>query len=319
MNKLPQVSIALCTYNGAKFLEQQLDTLVNQTYKNIEIVVVDDCSTDGTLVILNKYAIQYPQFQVYQNKNNLGFTRNFEKVVNLCKGDLIALCDQDDIWHPQKIELQVNAISDNVLIYHDSEFIHEDGSSMNKKMSDVMNLYSGNHPQVFFFFNCVSGHSILMKRELLAVSLPLKEDYFHDWWLAYVATNIGSIDYLPQCLVKYRQHDKSDTNILRLKRKKEIHKFSSVNKLRRTYQWLAHCVSFDKNRDQKLIEQFYDAFTVRMHKYVSLKLSILLFNHRNLIFFIRKKSKVNRLNYIYSQIWGLRIKEVLSNNSDNKG
>ncbi|MDB5031056.1 glycosyltransferase family 2 protein [Mucilaginibacter sp.] len=311
MKSGPLVSVALCTYNGAAYLTQQLDTLVDQTYKNLEIVVVDDCSTDNTYDILTAYASRYPKIKHYQNESNLGFVKNFERAATLCTGELIALCDQDDIWDLEKIEKQVNAIKDNVLIYHDSEFIHEDGSPMNKKVSDVMNLYRGGEPEVFLFFNCVSGHSILMKRELLDEALPLKETYFHDWWLAYVATNISTIDFIPECLVKYRQHDKSDTNILRTKRDKEVHKHTSIQKLERIQTWLGHCAAYPKNKND-IAQQFYKAFTKRMGSYISFELSSLLIKYRNTIFLIRKKSKLNRANYIYSQIWGAKTKKLFS-------
>ncbi len=88
MKQGPLVSIALCTYNGAEYLPGQLDTLVNQTYKAIEIVVVDDCSTDETFTILTNYAAKYPQFKLYRNKSNLGFATNFERAVILCEGEL---------------------------------------------------------------------------------------------------------------------------------------------------------------------------------------------------------------------------------------
>jgi len=308
MENAPLISIALCTYNGDKFLAEQLDTLVNQTYREIEIVVVDDCSTDDTYTILENYASRYPQFKIHKNEENLGFTGNFEKAIKLCEGELIALCDQDDLWHPQKIELQAEALKDNIFVYHDSEFIHENGTTMNKKMSDLMNFYRGDEPEVFLFFNCVSGHSILMKRGLLDYALPLKEGFFHDWWLAYVATNIGKIDFLPQCLVQYRQHDKSDTNILRRERKKDSYRFSSVQKVERTYKWIAHCVAFEKNKNPRLINQVYDAFTLRMNGYFSIALSRVLYKYRKTIFFIRKKSRLSNLNYIYSQVWGLKTK-----------
>ncbi len=309
MSSGPLVSVALCTYNGAAYLGPQLDSLVNQTYNNIEIIVVDDCSTDNTHTILQDYAARYPQFKIHQNHQNLGFVKNFERAATLCTGELIALCDQDDIWLPEKIELQVNALGDHIFIYHDSEFIHEDGSPMHKKVSDVMNLYRGGEPEVFLFFNCVSGHSILMKRELLAEALPLKETYFHDWWLAYVATNMGAIDFIPQCLVKYRQHDNSDTNILRAKRDKEIHKHSSFHKLERIQTWLGYCAAYPKNKND-IAQQFHQAFTKRMGSYVSFKLSRLLIKYQRTIFFIRKKSKLNRANYIYSQVWGGRMKKL---------
>jgi len=312
MSGNPLVSIALCTYNGARFLSQQLDTLVNQTYQPIEIIAVDDCSTDDTFSILTEYANRYPQFKIYRNDANLGFTANFEKAVKLCTGELIALCDQDDLWDPKKIGLQANAISDHVLIYHDSEFVHEDGTPMHKKMSDLMNFYRGGDPEVFLFFNCVSGHSILMKRELVNEALPLKPGYFHDWWLAYIAANIGTIDFIPQCLVKYRQHDASDTNILRQKRKADTYKLSSVQKIQRIQQWLAYCAAFPKNKQQGVIDQFYKAFTERVNSYMSFSLSRLLFKYRRQIFYIRKRSKANMLNYIVGQVWGVKTKKLFS-------
>jgi glycosyltransferase involved in cell wall biosynthesis len=312
MKQSPLVSIALCTFNGAEYLAEQLNTLVNQTYKQIEIIAVDDCSTDSSYDILTTYAAQYPQIKIFKNEKNLGFTGNFERAVSLCTGEFIALCDQDDLWHPRKIELQVGAMGDNIFIYHDSEFIHEDGTSMNKKMSDIVNLYRGAQPEVFLFFNCVSGHAIMMKKELLEYALPLKKDYFHDWWLAYVAANIGKIDFIDQCLVQYRQHDKSDTNILRLERKKDSYKFSSVKKIERTHTWLGYCAGFSKNKHPKLIKQVYEAFTKKANSYISFRLSVLLFKHRHTIFFIRKKSNLSKANYIYSQIWGLKTKKLFN-------
>jgi len=305
------VSVAMCTYNGAPFLAGQLDTLVNQTYKFIEIVVVDDCSTDETFEILTAYAAKHPQLNIFQNKTNLGFIENFERAVSLCKGELIALCDQDDLWHPQKIELQVNGIEDNIFIYHDSEFIHEDGKNMNKKMSDLVNFYRGGVPEVFLFFNCVSGHSILMKRVLLDYALPLKKDFFHDWWLAYVATNIGTIDFIPQCLIKYRQHDKSETNILGLRREKDNYNLSSHQNFVKILKWLNFCISVKSNKSKVLTVQIYNACKKRLNSYVSFDLSWLLIKHWKTIFYIRKKPLLSNLNYVMKQVFGFKLKNLL--------
>jgi glycosyltransferase involved in cell wall biosynthesis len=235
MENLPLVSIALCTYNGGKFLAQQLDTLINQTYKNIEIIALDDCSTDETFSILSAYGKKYSNFFVYRNEKNLGFLKNFEKALHYCKGEFIAFCDQDDLWLPEKIAIQVAAIGDNQLIYHDSEFINEQNESLGKKMSDVFNFYRGDEPEVFLFSNCISGHAMLIRRELLQHAFPLKENYYHDWWLAYVAANIGTIDFIPQCLVRYRQHEKSNTDLLNLSKakKKKIESVSKVDRIKR--------------------------------------------------------------------------------------
>ena len=305
------VSIALCTYNGARFLREQLDTLVSQTYENIEIIAVDDCSTDGTFEILEAYAGKYPQIKVFRNQQNLGFIQNFDLSVRLCTGSLIALCDQDDLWHPRKIELQVNAIGENVFIYHDSEFIHQDGTSMNRKMSDLMNLYRGGNPEVFLFFNCISGHTILMKRELLDYALPMNNKYFHDWWLAYVATNIGEIDFIPECLVKYRQHDKSETNILQISRSKDNYKLSSYQHFDKTLNWLYYCSAFKANKNHVLIDQIYQAYKQRLSSFVSFKLSVLFFSHWEKIFYVKKKSAFSKLNYIRKQMFGFNSKNIV--------
>ena len=99
-NKL--VSIAMATYNGEKYLKEQLDSIYAQTYKDIEVIVCDDCSSDKTVEILDEYKEKYG-LKYYINEKNLGFKKNFEKAISLCSGDFIALADQDDIWIENKI------------------------------------------------------------------------------------------------------------------------------------------------------------------------------------------------------------------------
>jgi len=309
MKQDPLVSIALCTYNGAEYVAEQLDSLVNQTYQNIEIIVVDDCSTDSTFTILDDYASRYPQFKIYKNEKNLGFTRNFERAVKLCNSELIALCDQDDIWDPQKIELQVIAIKDNIFIYHDSEFIYKDGVAVNRKMSDLFNFYRGGRPEAFLFFNCVSGHTILMKKTLIEAALPLKGE-FHDWWLGYVATNIGKIDFIPQCLVKYRQHDNSETNILKIEREKDNYKMSSLQNYKRTLNRLKYFRSFKGNKNQAFITQIYNAYKQHADSYLSFELGTILFKNWKTIFYMSKKPILSKMNYIRKQFFGLKAKRI---------
>jgi glycosyltransferase involved in cell wall biosynthesis len=110
------ISIALCTYNGEKYLIEQLDTLVNQTYPKLEIIVVDDCSSDKTITILNDYLSKFPFIKLYQNEQNLGYIKNFEKAISLCNGELIALADQDDVWDLNKLTIMAEAINENMLL-----------------------------------------------------------------------------------------------------------------------------------------------------------------------------------------------------------
>src|SRR5687767_13263616 len=121
----PLVSIALATFNGQRFLAEQLDSLLRQTYSNLEIIISDDGSTDATVNIVASYAAAYPHIFVYRNTGEKGVASNFQHAIRQCKGDLIAFCDQDDIWLPGKIEKLVKEIGDASLIYHDSLLINE--------------------------------------------------------------------------------------------------------------------------------------------------------------------------------------------------
>lgn len=103
------ISIAIATYNGEMYLSQLLDSLFEQTVKATEIVVVDDCSCDKTVEILNSYSQKLP-LKIFVNKSNLGVNLNFEKAVSLCSGDFILLCDQDDFWLPNNIKCKVKAL-----------------------------------------------------------------------------------------------------------------------------------------------------------------------------------------------------------------
>ena len=109
MNFDPTVSIVMCTYNGARFLEQQLQSLVHQTYRITEILVFDDASVDGTTAIVKKFMEQFDFIKLTINHNNIGFNKNFEKAVQAANGDVIAICDQDDYWLSTKIEKMIQA------------------------------------------------------------------------------------------------------------------------------------------------------------------------------------------------------------------
>jgi glycosyltransferase involved in cell wall biosynthesis len=291
MENTPLISIAVCTYNGAKFLTKQLDTLVNQTYPNIEIVVVDDCSKDDTVTILNSYAVRYPNIRITQNQQNLGYIKNFEKAITLCKGDYIALSDQDDIWDLDKINLLYNNMGDSMLIYHDSEFIDDQGKLLGKKISDIVNMYSGDSPMPFFFFNCVSGHACMFKKELVKLYGPLNPDFHHDWWIALVAAHYGNISYFDKPLVQYRQHNTTSTDILGIQEKKtKTPRFSEVK-----VGWLKNVTRI------KELKPYIDNLLVAYQKRSFLgrfQLMALLLKYDKQLFALKKKGRVSSMNYI---------------------
>ncbi len=210
-NKLKLVSVALTTYNGEKFLQQQLDSIVNQTYSNIEIIIVDDCSTDRTQDLLNRFRQDYEgRIELYFNETNLGLVKNFEKVLGYCNGDFIALCDQDDVWESQKIERLVEHINSSSLIYSDASLIDDNGEVFVTSRTREYNLNnrSGLVFEDLLFKNYVVGCTALFKKSILIDVLPFPEHaLFHDWWIAIIASKSCGIKYLDESLVSYRQHN----------------------------------------------------------------------------------------------------------------
>jgi len=310
IDQVPLVSIALCTYNGEVYLKEQLDSLVNQTYPNMEILVCDDCSSDGTMDLLEQYAANYNFFTVTRNEYNLGYVKNFEKAIRSCKGEYIALSDQDDIWDLNKIQLMVDTIDKHLMVYHDSELIADDGISFNIKRSDIINLYHGNSPESFLLYNCVSGHSCLFSKRLLEYSLPFKKDYYHDHWLAYVAANVGSIGFVNKSLVKYRQHLNSNTDILKKKGKKNngFHDNNKALKLERELEWLKLCAQYPYNKNPEFVREFAHLFEKRMDTFISVSYASFLYKYSDLILSIPKKNSFSKSTFIFKQIWGLKAK-----------
>jgi glycosyltransferase involved in cell wall biosynthesis len=208
MHTHPLVSIVLGAYNGRKYLKEQIESILQQTYANIELIITDDCSTDHTPTILREYLNRDKRLQVHFNENNLGLIKNFEKAVQYAKGAYIAFADQDDVWLPEKIQLLIEHIGDNMLIYSDSAYIDAAGNLMGRKISDYRNLIKGKN---LYALDSESGiwvaaHAMMFRRELLDLALPFSNYINHDAWLVYIAMLKGEITFVPETLVLYRQH-----------------------------------------------------------------------------------------------------------------
>jgi glycosyltransferase involved in cell wall biosynthesis len=219
----PLVSVVLCTYNGAAFLEGQLASLLNQTHRPIEIIAVDDGSSDATVTILQDAAARHPHMKVFVNETNLGFVKNFEKGCRLSTGAYIALCDQDDFWLPDKIEKMVRAIGDYPMIYCDSKLWYEDSRTMRKNLSDVVPYQTFHDPLQLCIFSRMYGNATLFSRSLFLAATPFLDEVPHDGWLAYHATFHGGVKYLPEALLLYRQHKENLFGVVgrKVKKKKE--------------------------------------------------------------------------------------------------
>jgi len=244
---LKLVSIVLATYNGGKYLAEQLESLFRQTYKNIEIIAVDDCSSDKTVEILNTYVKKHHNMKVFVNEVNLGFIKNFEKGCTLSSGDYIALCDQDDYWDLDKIKKMVEAIEDYQIIYCDSIVCDEDLHSKGIKISDLVNFKSWNNCLQLTVFCRIYAHAMLFKKSLFDIAYPFLEVIPPDWWLPYLSTFYGGMKYLPEPLVLYRQHEANVTGVIGGKGKKS----NRVSRSERT--------RLDKEKIRTRINAFYKA------------------------------------------------------------
>jgi glycosyltransferase involved in cell wall biosynthesis len=221
MNELPLVSVVLGTYNGEAYLQEQLCSVLAQTYPALEIIAIDDGSRDRTVDILREHAARDPRIRVVVNERNLGFIRNFENGCRLAGGKYIALCDQDDYWFPEKIEKMVGAIGDFPMVYCDSQLCGEDLRPLGRRISDLVHYQSFDDCRQLCVFSRMYGHATLITRDLFKKASPFLEEVPHDGWLAYHASIYGGVRYLPEVLVKYRQHPGNVFGVVGGKKKKD--------------------------------------------------------------------------------------------------
>lgn len=202
-----KISVVVCTYNGEKYLKEQLDSILAQTYPIHEIIVQDDQSTDKTWEILQSYAQQFPQIRIFSNMGLHGINGNFFSAMSKATGDFIAISDQDDIWEKDKLLWQAEGIGNHLLCSGHSVPFSTDGYPIKADMRIpnthlIRNTYICELP----------GHSMLFKRELLdwirgGESLPL----YYDWQLLNAAAAAESVLFLPKVLVHFRRHANAAT------------------------------------------------------------------------------------------------------------
>jgi glycosyltransferase involved in cell wall biosynthesis len=277
------VSIVLCTYNGSLFLKEQLQSVLDQTYINLEIIVVDDGSTDGTRLILSEYAQKDNRVQLHFNKKNLGYIKNFEKGMQLASGEFIALCDQDDFWHPNKIEASLQEIESYDAVYCDSEFTDQNLESTGKCMSDEKNMYAGMDIRPFLLTNCVSGHAMIFRKSILGKALPFSDIVPHDWWIAITAAAHQGIIYIDQPLIKYRKHD---SNVILGSKKKQSNKEKQKFRKQRTLALCNHVKDYDATGCATILASAYAGGSISQR----INRVLLGLKHRAELFYIFKKS-----------------------------
>lgn len=215
-----RVSVALCTYNGERFIEQQLASIFSQSRPVDEIVVSDDGSTDGTVEIVRRLVSgnSMPGLKILQNSSALGVTANFEQALAACTGEFICLSDQDDSWMPDRVELALEKFRERPelrLVHSNAELVNEQGEPLGEDLFRAIGfsrlerrrIKKGQALRVLLRRNVVTGATVMIRRELFEQSRPFPASWVHDEWLAMNAGSSGQIDFLDQCLINYRQHE----------------------------------------------------------------------------------------------------------------
>ncbi len=220
-----KISIAMATYNGGRFIREQLDSILNQTEQDFELIICDDCSTDDTYSIVSEYSRKDKRIKCFCNESNMGFKRNFEKAISLCTADYIALSDQDDVWLPDHLELLINNIGDKMVCCGDADLVDSEGKPMGMTLSCLQNLDRQIEDdlrkayRIFFFIAPYQGASTMIRRDFFDLALPIPEQvHYHDAWFTALACFSGGIKYMKRPITNYRQH----SNNVSVKKKKRI-------------------------------------------------------------------------------------------------
>lgn len=279
----PKVSIVICTYNGESFLPQQLNSVISQTYSNLEIIISDDNSTDDSVKIARFFQEKDPRIKIHINKNNLGYNKNFEQAFDQATSDFIAVCDQDDIWKPNKIADMMSLFNnETLLVYCRSVRFRDKIPNVEKYLR--RNLFKGNDVKKLMYFNDIAGHNMLFKKELLQHAKPFPEGVIYDWWLTIVAAVFGTINSTENVYTFHRWHSENAT-LTRKDQKVQTKAAAAARMLT-----LKHTLEIKglKQEDFTFGEKFYKALGTLQNRRFSAKLLFFLLSNSNTLFFFKK-------------------------------
>lgn len=215
-----KIDILLATYNGEKYLKEQLDSILNQTYKNIRIIISDDCSKDTTPEILKEYQKKDDRIELHIQKNNLGVVKNIEFLLKEVKSPYYMLADQDDYWLPEKAEKSLEKLKEEKadLVFGDLEVVDKNLNTMYSSFNDYMlltrkiNKYINSY-KVNYLYNCITGCTVLAKKETIEKIIPLPTNskrVLHDHWIGLMVALNGKLAYVPEKYIRYRQHGNNE-------------------------------------------------------------------------------------------------------------
>ncbi|PWA10877.1 glycosyltransferase family 2 protein [Flavobacterium laiguense] len=222
-----KLSVAMCTYNGEKYIKDQIDSILNQSTPIQQIIICDDGSTDATIKIIEQYQLEHPGIiTLEKNPINLRSNKNFEKAISICDGDYIFLSDQDDVWKVNKVEKIIEHFSKNETleaVFTDADLINDQNDKYSNKslwtsfyfFEDLLKKPIDLYKLLKFRSTMVTGATLCIKKEIKKLILPIPDikNYYHDEWIATVAASRNRLDYLPYKLISYRIHSAQQAGI----------------------------------------------------------------------------------------------------------
>jgi glycosyltransferase involved in cell wall biosynthesis len=229
------ISVAMCTFNGARYLREQLRSIQTQTLPADELVVCDDGSTDQTENILKSFAGAVPfPVRLFANPQKLGPARNFERAIGLCRGELIALSDQDDSWEPEKLARLAGILdADPTLggVFSDARLMNENSAASGGSLwgrlryrppSDSLHV-EHSLAEWLLKFNVVTGATLMIRASTREFVLPIPDGWMHDGWIAWMLLLHSGIAAADEPLTSYRIHSAQHAGVSRESLRARVH------------------------------------------------------------------------------------------------
>lgn len=293
-----KISIAMATCNGAKYIQEQLDSFARQSVLPQEIVISDDNSIDNTLEIIEKFARIAPfKIKILNNKKRLGYAANFNRALLHTDGNFVFLSDQDDVWYSHKIEymIKLSEIYPDYHIYmNDALLTDSDLNSVN--LTKYGQIKSGGYDDTAFVMGCCC----LIKRELLDIALPIPPDYIaHDNWLVSIADGLNTKFIADKVLQYYRRHESNESQFI-------VNRLTKINKIDKLKETLK--LSFTTSKEdvfEKQIQQLaiYINDLEKRKSIVPIRYAKLFDNHledeKNKLKLMSKRQKIRNKNIMF--------------------
>lgn len=299
-----KISVALSTYNGEKYIIEQIKSILYQTKKIDELVISDDASKDNTVKVIEEYLSNKDcAYLILKHKENQGVSKNFWEAISNCHGDIIFTCDQDDVWKENKVEDTVEVFNnpDVVLAFSDADIVDSDLKSLDKSLWSTLKVETIESEKDLFELllnhNVITGATTAFRKSMFDSLEPVLDNWLHDEWIAICSFAYGSIAKINKKLILYRQHENNVVGA------KEIGIKSKINK------YIKNAKSINSNRINKY--NFYVS-VLKSCKWKNKEYSAQL---ENCVLFWECLINVSKGNFIRRLIW---ISNSILNGSYNK-